>query len=265
VELIRRRASQARAGDSLLAAGVFLGPGAIALLASAGCVAPVVSRRPRVAHLVTGGELVPADQSAPPGCIRDSNTPLVAALLAEAGAELVAHVRAGESHAAVSAAFGGLLASEPDLLLVSGGSSRGEHDHTARLFTEHGFTLAVNQVASRPGKPLLVAARGAQLAVGLPGNPLSHFVCLHLFVARLLARLQGAAPTPILRLPLVSGAPLLPDRRETWWPASREIEGYSPLPWRDSSDLTTLAGVRALLRVPSGAAVDGSHAEGILV
>lgn len=264
-ELIRRRASQARAGDPLLAAGGVLGPGAIALLASAGRAVPRVSRRPRVAHLVTGGELVPVGQSAPPGCIRDSNTPLVAALLAEAGAELVAHVRAGETHAAASAAFGALLALEPDLLLVSGGSSRGEHDHAARLFAEHGFRLAVDQVASRPGKPLLVAARGAQLAAGLPGNPLSHFVCFHLFVARLLARLQGASPAPLLRLPLVPGAPLLPDHRETWWPASRETEGYAPLPWRDSSDLTTLADVRALIRVPARAEVDGAQAEGMLV
>ncbi len=267
--LIRRRASQARAGALLLPAGTVLNAGSLALLASLGITAPSVARRARVAHLVTGGEIVPAEATPAPGQIRDSNSPLVAALLAATGsAELVAHARADETHASASASFARLLSTEPDLLLVSGGSSGGEHDHTARLFAEHGFTLAVNQVASRPGKPLLIATRdtphGRQFAVGLPGNPLSHFVCFHLFVARLLARLAGTTPAPTVRVPLAPGAPLRSNPRETWWPAARAAEGYSPLPWADSSDLTTLSRTHALLRVPSAAAPE-TTAEAILV
>ncbi len=257
--LIRRRASQCRAGDQLLPAGSVLNAGSLALLASLGHTTPAVARRARVAHLVTGGELVPADATPAPGQIRDSNSALIAALLAStSSADLVAHARADETHASASAAFARLLSTEPDMLLVSGGSSGGEHDHTARLFAEHGFTLAVNQVASRPGKPLLVASRdtsrGPQIAFGLPGNPLSHFVCFHLFVARLLARLAGAAPAPLVRLPLAAGASLRPNPRETWWPATRTSDGYAPLPWADSSDLTVLTRTHALLRVPSAAA-----------
>ncbi|TAG32462.1 MAG: molybdopterin molybdenumtransferase MoeA, partial [Verrucomicrobia bacterium] len=199
-----------------------------------------------------------------PGQIRDSNSALVSALLSAAGAQLIAHARAAESYASAAAGFSELLATEPDLVLVSGGSSGGDHDHTARLFQAHGFSLVVNQVASRPGKPLLVARRGAQIAVGLPGNPVSHFVCFHLFVARILARFGGAVPAPLLRLPLAAGAPLRCNPRETWWPATRLPSGYSPLPWADSSDLTTLALTHALLRVPSDAAPD-SCAYGILV
>ena len=265
VHLIRRRASQCRAGDLLLAAGTVLNAGSLALLASLGQTTPAVSRRARVAHLVTGGELVPAETTPAPGQIRDSNSALIAALLVATGsAELVAHARADETHASASSAFARLLSTAPDLLLVSGGSSGGEHDHTARLFAEHGFTLAVNQVASRPGKPLLVATRGAQIAFGLPGNPLSHFVCFHLFVARLLARLAGASPSPLLRVPLAPGAPLRPNPRETWWPATRTPEGYAPLPWADSSDLTVLSRTHALLRVPSAAAPE-TTADAILV
>ena len=262
--LIRRRASQARAGLTLLAPGAPLNPGALALLASLGLTRPLVSRRVRVAHLVTGGELVPPETSPAPGQIRDSNSTLLAALLATASADLVAHARAGETYESASAAFAGLLGTDPDLLLVSGGSSGGEHDHTARLLAAHGFVSAVNQVASRPGKPLLVAARGPQLAFGLPGNPLSHFVCFHLFVARALARLAGAEPAPLLRLPLAPGAPLRPNPRETWWPATRTPAGCAPLPWADSSDLTVLSRTHALLRVPSSAASE-THADGILV
>ena len=263
--LIRRRASQCRADDLLLPAGSILNAGSLALLASLGVTTPAVTRRARVAHLVTGGELVPAGQTPAAGQIRDSNSTLVAALLADTGsAELVAHARADETGASASAAFARLLSTEPDLLLVSGGSSGGEHDHTARIFAEHGFTLAVNQVASRPGKPLLVATRGAQTAFGLPGNPLSHFVCFHLFVARLLSGLAGAAPAPVLRVPLAPGALLRANPRETWWPAARTSQGYAPLPWADSSDLTVLSRTRALLRVPSAAAPE-TAADAILV
>lgn len=261
---IRRRASQLRAGATLLTAGSALTPGALALLASVGRVTPLVSRRPRVAHLVTGGELVPADAAPAPGQLRDSNSALVAGLLAAHGAELVAHARAGETFDEARDAFARLLDAAPDVLLVSGGSSRGEHDHAARVLAAHGFSLVVDQVASRPGKPLLVASRGAQIAFGLPGNPLSHFVCFHLFVARVLARLAGAEPAPLLRLPLAPGAPLRADPRETWWPATRATAGYAPLPWADSSDLTGLARTHALLRVPSAGSPD-THADAILV
>jgi molybdopterin molybdotransferase len=261
---IRRRASQAHAGDLLLAPGTTLQAGSLALLASVGLVAPLVARRARIAHLVTGGELIPPDAAAQPGRIRDSNSTLLAALLAGASAEVVAHACVGESYDATASAFAGLLESAPDLLLISGGSCGGAHDHTARLLTAQGFSLVIEQVASRPGKPLLVGVRGAQIAFGLPGNPLSHFVCFHLFVARVLARLAGTAPAPLLRLPLAPGAALRTHPRETWWPAARVAEGYAPLPWVDSSDLTVLVRTHALLRVPS-AATPESTAEGLLV
>lgn len=264
--LIRRRASQARAGDLLLSPGAVLTPGALALLASIGAAHPQVTRRARVAHLVTGGELIAPDAPPEPGRIRDSNSTLIAALLAAAGADLVGHARAGETYPDHARAFAALLGATPapDVVLISGGSSGGEYDHAARLFASQGFTLVVNQVASRPGKPLLIAARGSQIGIGLPGNPLSHFVCFHLFVARLLAGLAGTPPNPLLRLPLAPGVPLRLHPRETWWPATRVGDGYAPLPWADSSDLTTLTRTHALLRVPSAAAPE-TTAEGLLV
>lgn len=261
---IRRRGSQARAGDKLLAEGARLGVGALALLASVGQVTPLVSRRARVAHLVTGGELIAPEAPAQAGRIRDSNSTLIAALLAEAGAERVGHARAGEGYAETADAFAALLAEGPDVVLVSGGSSGGDHDHVRRLFAENGFAPLVDQVASRPGKPLLISTRGAQVAIGLPGNPLSHFVCFHLFVARVLARLAGAKTAPLLRLPLAPGAALRVNPRETWWPAERTESGYAPLPWADSSDLTGLARTHALVRVPAAGAPE-REAEGLLV
>lgn len=265
--MIRKRASQARAGDTLLVANQRLGAGALALLASVGATQPLVTRRVRVAHLVTGAELVEPAAVAPAlGKIRDSNSTLIAALLAEAGAELVWQKRVSDDRAETADALAEAVstATNADVVLVSGGASVGDHDHTGALLAAQGFTLHCEKVASRPGKPFIAAAKGAQLAFGLPGNPLSHFVCFHLFVKRVLARLDGAEPAPLVRATLVAGAELKVDPRETWWPCvwvnAGAVRCVRPMPWKDSSDLTVLGIADALLRVPAsteaGAEVD---------
>lgn len=253
--LIRHRASQCRAGDLLLPSGSVLTAGAVALLASVGNAHPLVTRRPRVVHIVTGDELVPAETKPAPGQIRDTNSSLIAALLAAAGAELVFSRRIEDTHEAGLTALQEALAHAPDVLLVSGGAGGGDHDHTRALLKELGFVIHADKVSSRPGKPLVTASRGPLIAFGLPGNPLSHFVCFHLFVHRVLVRFAGAAPTPLLPARLAPDASLAPDPRETWWPcilgSSGPMRIASPLPWRDSSDLTALASANALIRLPS--------------
>ncbi len=252
---IRRRASQARAGDTLLAPGQLLNPGALALLASIGATKPLVNRRARIAHLVTGGELVSPDQTPVFGQIRDSNSTLIGALLHDAHADLIWQRRVSDSRTATADALATALSTAPDILLISGGASVGDHDHTAALLADQGFTIHCDKVASRPGKPFIAASRDGRLAFGLPGNPLSHFVCFHLFVKRVLARLAGTAPTALVQATLAPGAELRPDTRETWWPCVWADDGATrrvlPLPWRDSSDLTVLGAAQGLLRVPA--------------
>lgn len=252
---IRRRASQARAGDELLPAGHRLRAGSLALLASLGATQPLVTRRARVAHLVTGGELVAPDATPATGQIRDSNSTLIAALLEDADAHLVWHRRVSDARDATASALTDALATDADVVLISGGASVGDHDHTAALLAAQGFTLHCEKVASRPGKPFIAASRDGRLAFGLPGNPLSHFVCFHLFVKRVLARLAGTTPAPFVRAALDPDTAhlLRPDPRETWWPCVWTERGplrtARPLPWRDSSDLTVLLLADGLLRV----------------
>jgi molybdopterin molybdotransferase len=248
---IRRRASQARAGDTLLSSGQVLNAGSLALLASVGATSPLVSRRARVAHLVTGGELVSPDTPPASGQIRDSNSTLIASLLADSHADLIFQQRVSDSRTATADALAAALSLQPDILLVSGGASVGDHDHTGSLFTSLGFTIHCDQVASRPGKPFIAASLPGCLAFGLPGNPLSHFVCFHLFVRRVLARLADTEPMALVRARLATDSELRPDPRETWWPALLTCDSVTPLPWRDSSDLTVLARANALIRVPS--------------
>ena len=250
---LRMKGSQAKRGDVLLSAGAIINPGTVALLASAGITEPLVSPGIRAAHLVTGTELVPANSEPPPGFIRDSNSPLVAALLSEAGANRTFHRHVSES---VAEAVAALESVDADLFLISGGASVGAYDGTMEILKRLGFAVHCSKVKSRPGKPLIFATRGARAAFGLPGNPLSHFVCFHLFVRRAIDAMSGRSPqrTAFVR---IEGEPPQSDPRETWWPAKVRVEEAQlvakAIPWKDSSDLTGLAPANALLRIGADA------------
>jgi len=254
--LVRHQGSHARKGDTLLDCPSLIQPGSLALLASFGITQPKVSRLPRVAHLVTGAELV--DPSALPqtGKIRDTNSIMIRSLLLSYPANPVWHGRIGDDRKSFSQSLAKALLHKTDLVLLSGGSSVGDHDHTGSVLEELGFQILVRQVAVRPGKPLILAQKGDTLAFGLPGNPLSHFVCFHLFVRRALDRWVNQPKRPLLRAELLSGAELKTDPRETWWPCHlgnrNSTFTASPLPWRDSSDLSCLAQANGLLRIPAG-------------
>ncbi len=256
---IRKRGEDARAGHQLVVAPTRLSAGALALLASVGAAHPLVTRLPRVMHLATGNEIVPPDQAPDPGQIRDSNSTLVRAFLATHGITPVQQ-RVSEDYDAALALLRApaLSAAEADLLLISGGSSVGKHDFTCRLLEDRGYTILLCKTATRPGKPLIVARRGHALAFGLPGNPLAHFVCLHLFVQAALAAMAGLPASDPFQ-PGVLAAELAADgnARETLWPARWQlvngVAALTPLRWISSGDLSSLATANAYIRVPAGA------------
>jgi molybdopterin molybdotransferase len=251
---VRRRGEDARAGDVVVRAGTTVGPGVVGLLASLGRIRPEVTRPIDVLHIATGNEIVGAEQKPSSSQIRDSNSPLVAAW-AQAGGLRIHQKRVGEDAGALRGAIDGQF----DLLLVSGGASVGGHDCTEEVLSAAGFEILVAKVSVRPGKPLIVGRRGKEWAFGLPGNPLSHFVCLHLFVDAAVAAMRGGSSAPVLRqtrvLSGVAGNP-----RETWWPAVEDPGGVCPLRWTSSGDLTALAKANALVRVPSSGLAAGAEA-----
>jgi len=260
-EWIRPPGSHARAGDVLLSMNSMVTPGAIGLIASLGRTAVAVRARPRVAHVVTGRELVEPGGALGSGQIYDSNSSLVEALVTDAGAQLVFQRRVDEAPESLTSALG--AAPPADLVLVSGGASVGDHDHTADGLETLGFNLHVRKVNVRPGRPLLFATRGGVAAFGLPGNPLSHFVCFHLFVRPALERMTGGTCPPDVEARLSGPVHLVKTRRPTWWPCEWGIDGghciARPLPWRDSSDLTCLATANGLVHVPAGEGpIDGT-------
>ena len=253
---IRRRGENRRAGDIAIATGTRLGPAELAALASSGVTQPLVTRRPRCVHVVTGNELVAPDQIPTGAQIRDSNSTLIAALLARHGADLVGHAHVRDDLAAAQAALAALPAH--DVLLISGGASVGDHDFARPMLTALGYTLHFQQVNLRPGKPLVFASHGARLAFALPGNPVSHWVTFHLFVAPLLQKLvTGLDAAPLrLRGRLAPGGPLPPsDARQTIWPARAAIvdseHHLTLLTLASSGDSSGLAGANALVPLPT--------------
>ena len=254
--LIRPRGSHFRKGATLVAAPDQLQPGSLGLLASLGVTRLQVSRLPRVAHLVTGAELVDPSQSPAEGQIRDANSIMIRSLLTASPSDLFWQTRIGDDRKDFLQSLQKALKQQPDMILLSGASSVGDQDHTGSVLQELGFQIVVRQVNLRPGKPLIIAQKGSTLAFGLPGNPLSHFVCFHLFVRRALNRWGGLPPAPLLEAELLSESDVKSDPRETWWPghltALHQNLTAHPLPWRDSSDLSCLAKTNALLRIPTG-------------
>ena len=252
---IRRRGEDARAGDEVVPAGVVLCDGQIALLASVGCVRPRVTRRPVAQHIATGNEIVEPSAIPGPGQIRDANSALVLAWAQWRGLKC-AQARIREDAAALRER----LSENADLLLVSGGASVGRHDYTEAVLREAGFEILVTKVNARPGKPLIIGRRGEQWAFGLPGNPLSHFVCLHVFVDAAVSAMNGAASSPVLLSANVTDW-IAGNPRETWWPAKTRHDGLCPLRWASSGDLTALASADALVRVPVSGLAAGARAE----
>ena len=182
-----------KAGEILLRAGRQLTGRDLALAASMNHARLPVHRRPRVGILATGDELVPPGTVPGPGQIIYSNVFALAALAAHEGAVVVdlgiAPDRLEETIAAVRRARGAGV----DVLVTAGGASVGEYDLVQRALAAEGLALAFWKVALRPGKPLMSGRLGAMRVLGLPGNPVSAYVCAVLFLAPLLRRLTGRA------------------------------------------------------------------------
>ncbi len=253
---IRRRGEDARQGTILLNPGTRLGPGHLTLCAALGQTTLATTRLPRIVHLTTGNEIVPPEATPMPGQIRDSNSTLVRALLGAWGYP-VQQRTAGEDFDTALAALGELDPASIDLLLISGGSSVGDHDVTGPLLEALGYSILVRKTNVRPGRPLLFASRAGSVAFGLPGNPVSHFVCCHLYVAAALRRLAGLSPLdPFVHGRLRRPLDQEPHPRESLLPARLGWEQdrlmTEPIDWRSSGDVAALARIEALLRLPPG-------------
>ena len=186
---IRPRGFDFREGEVLLLRGRRLGPREIALAAAMGYGDVPVHRRPLVAIVATGDELVHPGQPPGPGAIVSSNHLGVAALAAQAGAEPRQLGIARDNRESLERHLE--RASGADILVTIGGASVGESDLVAPVLEARGMTLAFWKIDMRPGKPLMFGRLGAQYVLGLPGNPVSALICGRVFVVPLIRALLG--------------------------------------------------------------------------
>ncbi|HEX4796133.1 MAG TPA: molybdopterin molybdotransferase MoeA [Humisphaera sp.] len=288
--------SDCAAGKTVLAAGIMMGPAQIAVAASVGAAEINVFARPRVAVLGTGDELVPIDQKPGEVSIRNSNNPMLLALLRRLSAEVtdLGFVRDDPEQIRQAIARG----LEYDALFITGGMSMGEYDFVPKLLSEAGVELKITKLKIKPGKPFVfgVAQKGSGFRVqgsgkteedpvvressgkteadsslnpeprtlnppfvfGLPGNPVSAFICTIRLASRLLTRLAGGHVeerwlTGRMDVGLPANGP-----REFYQPAVRtmtpgsfssrsEFASITPLAWKGSADLFTLAKANVLI------------------
>jgi molybdopterin molybdotransferase len=256
---IRPAGGDFQAGALLLRRGERIDPWRLSLAAAAGCAELTVARRPRIAVLSTGEEIVEPPATPGPFQIYNSGTPALAAMIAGWGGE---PVPARPVRDDLDATIEAMRAAESDLLVTIGGASVGDHDLVRAAAGALGLELKVASIAIRPGKPTFFGTLGdGRRLLGLPGNPASAFVCAELFLKPIIAAYLGAPaqPQPItakLETPLAANGP-----REHWM---RARLGYadgeiSVQPYRDqdSSLVTVFAVADALLRRAPGAPAAG--------
>ena len=245
---VRRAGFDFRTGDILLPPGTRMGAAQIALALSAGLVELAVHRLPSVAIIDSGDELAPIGATCPSHQIPPSNGAMLAAMAAPLSSTVDRVGPVPDDVDALLAAFE--QASGADLIVTSGGASVGDHDLMRPALDKWGATIDFWRVAIKPGKPLLVARRGEQVVLGLPGNPVSSYVTAFLFMLPLLRKLGGANVCRILPVAIQARLeqPLPPsgDRRE--FIRARYANGsVTPLGQQDSSALLSLAECNALI------------------
>jgi molybdopterin molybdotransferase len=267
-ENIVAKGAQAHRGDEQLSAGLKLGPAQIALAASCGYAHLDVYVRPRVAILTTGDELVPVDVSPGPGKIRNSNAPMLAALVADAGGDPVVLPTAADTAEALDAALA--QAAQAEMFLISGGVSAGKFDLVEPGLVRLGARFHFTGVRMQPGKPLVFGEIPrnrkrpiAKVFFGLPGNPISSAVTFHLFATSILAALAGSREThPRFVLAHLSRDT---DRKTkpgltrflpalcTFSSSVSELPQVALVPWHGSGDLTAFARSNCFLVIPEDA------------
>lgn len=237
-------------GDLLLTRGTRITAGRMALALAAGHGQVTATRPVRVAVMDSGDELASDPANCLPHQIPASNGAMIAALIAPLGCEVIRIGPVPDDRAALVAALA--QAEAADILIASGGASVGDHDLIKPALTDWGAQIAFWKIAIKPGKPLLVATRGHQVILGLPGNPVSSFVTALLFALPLIRASQGD-PEPLPRPEILRAGEDLPaiGHRREFLRAVRDGDKVRLAGSQDSSALSALAEADCLIDRPA--------------
>jgi molybdopterin molybdotransferase len=249
---IRKAGLDFNNGDVLLDAGRQLDSSALALAASADHPQLSVIRRPRVAILATGDELVSPGEPYRPDQIIASNSFGLAEIVRNAGGIAIDLGIAEDSLEALSAALDRAIAAKADILVTLGGASVGDHDLVQPALAARGMELDFWKIALRPGKPLMFGHLQGMRILGLPGNPVSSLICAHIFLTPLIRAFMGLPHAPDLRAAVLGAEMNINDQRQDYVRA-RIVTGAdgtltaTPFELQDSSMLKFLADANGLI------------------
>jgi molybdopterin molybdotransferase len=252
---VHRQGTDRRTFDVVLPAGVRLRPVDLAVVASVGQTTLAVRKRPRVAVVSTGDELVDIDQTPLPHQIRQSNAHLLRAALHELGLEASIH-HFPDDVPTIANGLSALLATH-DVLVMTGGVSAGKADYVPDILTGLGIQKRFHQIAQRPGKPMWFGTSNTnnRVVFALPGNPVSTTMCFYRYVRPYLEAVMGLPGEPPLYVQLAEDVTFMPPltyfvpvRLDTS-PDGRLL-AY-PLPGSGSADFTNLTAADAFLELPA--------------
>lgn len=258
---LRKQGEVLSKGDTIADRGEVVTPWMVAALAAGGVRRLSMIPRPKIALITTGSELVNTATKPVPGAVRDSNSPMLRALVRESGFSLTSHATVAddldELVDAIQAA-----AQDADVILTSGGVSVGDRDYVPAAVAKAGGDILFHRIAMKPGKPLLAARINRTWVMGLPGNPVSVLTGWRLFAKPLCYTLAGDL-NALAEQPLtgIAGSPALnKDKRTLFLVAQVKYQGertiISPLNWKGSHDLLSMSRAHALAVVEAGQRID---------
>ncbi len=254
---IVRKGSEVKQGSTVFNAGEPITENMIAALASFGYAKVKVAKRPRVAILGTGSEIVEIGKRPGRDQIRNSNSVMLDVLCRRSGAETTILSIAKDEIPDLKFEIKNAVKTA-DILVITGGVSVGKYDHTKTALAELGAEIFFEKVRLKPGKPAVFARLGKTLVFGLPGNPVSAAVTFHLFVRKAILQMQGAAKTDLQKGAAILAADAKAAReRDTYLPSRLETNKLGqlrvfPLKWQGSSDFIGFARADSLIFVPRG-------------
>lgn len=251
------RGSEVASGTRVLSAGERITVNNIATLAAFGCKRVKVAKRPRVAVMSTGSEIVDIARKPGRDQIRNSNSMMLKSLAERFGAAAVVFPSPGDSIDLLIAQIRA-AAKGQDVLLITGGVSVGKYDLTKAALAKLGAQIFFEKISLKPGKPMVFARLGKTRIFALPGNPVSAAVTFYVFVRGAILRMQAAKSPGLATASAVTPTSVKAAKdRDTFLPASRSVSRdarltVTPLKWQGSSDLIGFAAADSLISLKAG-------------
>ncbi|HEX6278773.1 MAG TPA: gephyrin-like molybdotransferase Glp [Pyrinomonadaceae bacterium] len=264
------KGKEAKKGKTVLRKGERITPENVSIPAAFGYVKAKVSKRPRVAIISTGSEII--DISKKPGReqIRNSNSIMLKALCEQEGAVATIHPNVGDDISDLKFQISEAIR-KADILITTGGVSVGKYDLTKLALKELGAEIFFERVALKPGKPTVFGRLKKTLVFGLPGNPVSSAVTYYLFVRKAILQMQAARVSDLEHAVAIASKPIKSTKeRDTYLPSALEIERdgtllVEPVNWHGSSDFIGFSRADVLAFIPKGSSIASGDSVSILL